>query len=122
MLFQGVSGGSCDLRDNGSFFPKSTFIREDFPAFGFPKITVLMPSDMTRPSSQEAKSRSTCFTIGSKAAKRRSGYPSNEICSGSSKADSIKAISYKIFREVPVSFVKQSLPAGLRNSLRHIHW
>ena len=77
--------------------PKSTFIREDFPAFGFPKITVLMPSDMTRPSSQEAKSRSTCFTIGSKAAKRRSGYPSNEICSGSSKADSIKAISYKIF-------------------------
>lgn len=69
MLFQGVSGGSCDLRDNGSFFPKSTFIREDFPAFGFPKITVLMPSDMTRPSSQEAKSRSTCFTIGSKAAK-----------------------------------------------------
>ena len=56
--------------------PSSTFIRDDFPAFGLPKITVLIPSVMIRPLSNVPIDAS-----------------SREICSGSSSADSIKAIS-----------------------------
>ena len=58
-------------------------------SFGFPKITVFTPSDMTFPLSAEAIRRSNSFTIGSNFFASSSPYPSKEMCSGSSKADSI---------------------------------
>ena len=76
--------------------PSSTFIKEDFPAFGFPRMTVRIPSDTTLPLSAERTSFSISPVIVSSFPDSSSSYPSREICSGSSNADSIKAIWYRI--------------------------
>ena len=73
--------------------PKSTFMREDFPALGLPRITVLIPSVITLPSSADWISLSVSSLSGLTTASSLSPYPSREMCSGSSRADSMKAIS-----------------------------
>ena len=72
--------------------PTSTFIREDFPAFGFPTITVRIPSRIIFPSSKESARRRIFFFSSSTVCASFSLYPSRLICSGSSSADSIYAI------------------------------
>ena len=76
--------------------PASKFKREDFPALGFPRITVFIPSVKIRPFSDCFKILSSCSNSFSTISSNWSWYPSKEICSGSSNADSIKAIWYKI--------------------------
>ena len=77
--------------------PINKFRKEDFPALGFPTITVLIPSFKILPLSAEESNLFTSKSNSSTIAVSLSGYSSNVICSGSSKADSIKAISYIIF-------------------------
>ena len=69
--------------------PKRVFKREDFPALGFPTITVLMPSFTSFPSFTLSRSLSifsSCFLTSLYSV---SPYPSILMCSGSSRADSI---------------------------------
>ena len=69
--------------------PTRTFRREDFPAFGFPTITVRMPSFLILPLSKERISFKSLESSLSFTWDNSSLYPSRLICSGSSSADSI---------------------------------
>ena len=81
-------GGGIDENED----PIKAFKREDLPTFGFPSITVWIPSFITFPS--EAESIIFCISpINSKSTSLScSPYPSTLICSGSSSADSINAV------------------------------
>ena len=73
--------------------PTKALSKEDLPAFGFPRITVLIPSFKIFPLS-EVSSNFCILDIFSEIIEYRfTEYPSRETCSGSSRADSIKAIS-----------------------------
>ena len=72
--------------------PNSIFRREDLPAFGFPTMTVEIPSFISLPLSAVSNNFSICFSNFFTFTDNCSGYPSRLICSGSSNADSIKAI------------------------------
>ena len=68
-------------------------IVKDFPAFGFPKITVRIPSLIIFPSSAFFRSTLISFKFASVCSVNVSVNPSREICSGSSQAASINAVS-----------------------------
>ena len=72
--------------------PESTFNKEDFPAFGFPTITVWIPSFKILPSSDDRMRSSSSLKIPSVTVCSVSPYPSTLICSGSSSAVSINAV------------------------------
>ena len=72
--------------------PRSKFNKEDFPAFGLPKITVLTPSLTILPLSKLLINLESSPLTSSRILLNLSEYPSMLICSGSSSADSIKAI------------------------------
>ncbi len=76
--------------------PTKRFKREDFPTFGFPTITVLIPSFKSFPLSALSINFFISSFTDNTVCSSFSRYPSRLICSGSSIADSIKAISYKI--------------------------
>ena len=75
------------------FSPTRRFNRDDLPAFGLPTITVSIPSRMILPSVEVFNNSSMDFCSFSTIPCNFCGYPSRLICSGSSRADSIKAIS-----------------------------
>ena len=72
--------------------PRSTFNRDDFPAFGFPRMTVRTPSFIILPSSQLSSNLFIASMISSTTFFSVSPYPSTLICSGSSSAVSINAV------------------------------
>ena len=74
------------------FSPRSTFINEDFPAFGFPRITVLIPSLTRRPLSAESSIFWSSAIYPRTWTANSSPKPSAWMCSGSSRAASINAI------------------------------
>ena len=84
--------------------PTSAFNKEDFPAFGFPTITVLIPSFKRLPFSEDAIIWFIFCISFSIIIRRFSPYPSILICSGSSKADSINAISCMILPRISLIF------------------
>ena len=77
--------------------PRSRFSREDFPAFGLPRITVRIPSCMIFPS-PAVFNRFCIFSFSSATiCSNSSEYPVRSQCSGSSNADSMYAIWYSSF-------------------------
>ena len=72
---------------------RSAFKREDLPAFGLPAMTTLRPSFMIFPVSNEARRSFSSFNRLSTLGKRVSIKPSRLICSGSSSAASMCAVS-----------------------------
>ena len=69
--------------------PTNIFKREDFPALGFPRITVLIPSFISFPSRTVCRSCCSLSLRSSTSFPNVSPYPSILMCSGSSRADSI---------------------------------
>ena len=65
---------------------------DDFPALGFPRITVLTPSFIIFPLSKDLIIFFILKILSFNISFISSSYPSKLICSGSSNADSIKAM------------------------------
>ena len=85
--------------------PTTALRNEDLPAFGLPNITVLIPSDITLPLSEALISLFNSSIIFFVILQSLSSYPSKLICSGSSNAASINAISFKILSLISLIFV-----------------
>ena len=96
--------------------PTREFKREDFPAFGFPTITVEIPSFNIFPLSLFASSLSIFFITSDTIPDSFSGYPSRLMCSGSSNALSINAISCKTFPRISLIF-SETEPESWLNEL-----